>query len=321
MAVNLQAHGGDSKADSIFMNRGKIIGLNEASSTNNQLGRQVAFMFTEGEARRKQEGFDNTGTIEMRAPQSVGYLMADTASSYLYNKSTDSSGRNNITDNPGKHFLYNDGDMKFYGNNNIGVYTNNAALIMKEKYEKYYLDGSWRKDYSIYGDLHRSEIKFTEPLTILGDQSIGVDIERELNFAESKIKVDVGTEDPRQAVVNATGYNGLENSGNIIGGDSNYTDSSAGIYINMTSNLTYISEYIYDEINPANDVSITVEEIYNPRFTLSDYLLNIGSYSRGGAGLRVEGYGDVILGASADSTTNHEINLLAGGKNNAGIYI
>ena len=67
VGVNLQAHSGSQNANSIFMNRGNIIGLNETSSTNNLVGKQVAFIFTEGAVQSKQEGFDNTGTIEMRA--------------------------------------------------------------------------------------------------------------------------------------------------------------------------------------------------------------------------------------------------------------
>ena len=156
---------------------------------------------------------------------------------------------------------------------------------------------------------------------MLGDQSIGVDIERELNFADSKIKVNVGTEDTRQSVASATGVNGLENSGNIAGGNALYTDGSTGIYINMTGNIVEKTISIFDETNPANNVNTTETGIESPQFTLNDYLLNIGSYSRGGAGIRVEDFGDVILGASSDSTTTHEINLLADGKNNAGIYI
>ena len=321
VAVNIQAHGGWSDVNSIFTNKGKITGLNEASSTNNLIGKQVAFMFTEGTAQRKQEGFDNTGTIEMRAPQSVIYLMTNNASSYNYSEYSNSYGNNSTNDNPGKHFLMNSNDIKLYGNNNIGVYTNNAPLMNRNTQEQYYADGTWYKSFSINGGLQRSEIRFNNPLTILGDQSIGVDIERELNFANSKIKLDIGTEDPRQNVASAAGVGGLENSGNAAGGDSSYTDGSAGIYVNMTGNVINEYKYVYDQNNPANNISTSSNHIDNPQFTLSDYLLNIGSYSRGGAGLRVEEYGDVILGSSSDASTAHEINLLAGGKNNAGIYI
>jgi hypothetical protein len=87
------------------------------------------------------------------------------------------------------------------------------------------------------------------------------------------------------------------------------------------SNVIYYSKYVYDQNNPANNVNISGYMAENPQFTLSDYLLNVGEYSRGGVGLRVEDYGDVILGSSSDSTTNHEINLLAGSEGNAGIYL
>ena len=44
VAVNIQAHSGYQYANSIFTNRGTITGLNEASSTNNELGKQVVAM-------------------------------------------------------------------------------------------------------------------------------------------------------------------------------------------------------------------------------------------------------------------------------------
>jgi hypothetical protein len=321
VAVNIQAHGAYEEANSFFTNRGEIIGLNEASSTNNLIGKQVAFMFTEGGSVKKQEGFDNTGLIEMRAPESVLFLMTNNAYSNNYNESSDSQGNNYIDENPGKHVLMNNGDMKLYGNNNIGIYTHNAPIMHKSEYEYYYLDGTWNKSKSIYQGMQRTEIRLYEPITVLGDQSIGVDIEKELNFANSKIKVNVGTEDPRQAAASAAGVNGLENSGNIAGGNSLYTDSAAGIFVDMGSNVMYFSKNLNDDNNPANNISINGYMADNIQFTLADYLLNVGEYSRGGVGLRVERYGDVILGSSSDTTTNHEINLLAGSEGNAGIYL
>ena len=297
----------------IFMNRGDITGLNEASSTNNLIGEQAAFMFISAERQGLQDGIDNTGKVEMRAPESIGYLLADAFQddSYLYVDMQDSR----------KRFIYNEGEIKLYGNNNIGVDTHNAPLMSIFSEESRYSDGSSYEYSSFVHGLLKTEIKLFNPLTVLGDQSIGVDIERELNFADSKIKVNVGTEDPRQAVTSITGVNGLENSGNITGGNALYTDGSAGIYINMAGNIVDNNVHIYDEINPDNNADIYTSGTESLQFTLNDYLLNVGSYSRGGAGLRVEDAGDVILGASTDSTTTHEINLLAGGKNNVGIYI
>ena len=321
VAVNLQAHSGSQKANSVFINRGIITGLNESSKINNLIGKQVAFMFTEGAAITKQEGFDNTGKIEMRAPQSLAYLMTNTASTYSYTKTTTptSTTAGVVT---GKHFLMNNGDIKLYGNNNIGVYTKSAPNTTIINTENLYNDGSWSKTYVEKSDIRRSEIRFYNPLTVLGDESIGVDIERILNFTNSKIKIDVGTEDTKQAVISVTGVGGLENSGNVAGGDSRYTDSSAGIYVNMTGNIIKTSNITNDyTVSPTNTTSTSTSSINNSQFTLNDYLLNIGSYSRGGAGLRVEEYGDVVLGKSTDATTTHEINLLAGGENNTGIYI
>ena len=321
VAVNIQAHSGWQDANSIFMNRGEIIGLNEASSTNNLIGKHVAFMFTEGASTRKQEGFDNTGLIEMRAPESILFLMTNNAYSYSHSESNDNNGNHYTNENPGKHILMNNGDMKLYGNNNIGIYTHNAPMMRKNEFTQYYSNGGWYESKVEYESLKRTEIRLYNPIIVLGDQSIGVDIERELNFANSKIKVDIGTENPRQSAVSAAGVNGLENSGNIVGGSSVYTDSAAGIYANMKGNVIYYNKNKFDDNNPANNVSIDGYMLNNAQFTLSDYLLNVGEYSRGGVGLRVEDYADIILGSSSDSTTNHEINLLAGSEGNAGIYL
>ena len=241
VAVNLQAHSGNQSADSIFMNRGKIIGLNEASTNNNLVGNQVAFMFTEGVSSQKQEGFDNTGLIEMRAPGSVVYLMISSASS---------SGN-------GKHFLMNNGDIKLYGRQNVGVYTRAGTT-----------------------NLTRTEIKLYNPITVLGDESIGVDIERVLNFANSKVKVDVGTEDPKQTVISPSGVSGLENSGHIAntGYSNQYTDNAIGMYINLAST-----------------------------FTLNDYEIKLGQYSQKGIGVRIEN-GNLTLGSNMlDTTTKHSL--------------
>ena len=241
VAVNLQAHSGSQSADSIFMNRGKIIGLNEASTNNNLVGNQVAFMFTEGTSSQKQEGFDNTGLIEMRAPGNVIYLLTSSASS---------SGN-------GKHFLMNNGDIKLYGRQNVGVYTRSGTT-----------------------NLTRTEIKLYNPITVLGDESIGVDIERVLNFANSKVKVDVGTEDPKQTVTSASGVNGLENSGHIAntGYSDQYTDNGIGMYIKVAST-----------------------------FTLNDYEIKLGEYSQKGIGVRIEN-GNLTLGSNMlDTTTKHSI--------------
>ena len=64
-------------------------------------------MFTEGGSIRKQEGFDNTGLIEMRAPESVLFLMTNNAYSYNYSESNDNNGNHYINENPGKHILMN----------------------------------------------------------------------------------------------------------------------------------------------------------------------------------------------------------------------
>ena len=317
VAVNLQAHGAYEEANSYFTNRGTITGLNEASTVNNLLGKQVAFMFTEGDVYNKQEGFDNTGKIEMRAPESVIFLMTNNASSGYFSEDMNSEGEHNKYVGAGKHVMMNNGDMKLYGNSSVGFYTNNATYSHYNYSMDYHEDGSWNW-YESGNGLFRSELQLYKPITVLGDQSIGLDIERSINFENSKLKVDVGTEDPRQAVANSSGYNGLENSGNISGGNSSYTENSVGAYINMSfeKNNSTIS---VNDCRSGTCIS-TYENKAKP-IVLNDYYFNVGEYSRGGAAVRVEEHADVTLGSSADSAKSNIINLLAGGENNAGIYI
>ncbi|WP_253349424.1 autotransporter domain-containing protein [Sebaldella sp. S0638] len=317
VAVNLQAHGAYEPANSYFTNRGTIVGLNEASTVNNLLGKQVAFMFTEGDAYNKQEGFDNTGKVEMRAPESVIFLMTNNASSGYFMEELGSDGEHSEYKGDGKHVMMNNGDMKLYGNSSVGFYTNNAVYSYYSYGIDYNEDGSW-KWYESGNGLFNSELQLYKPITVLGDQSIGLDLERNINFENSKLKVDVGTEDPRQAVANSAGYNGLENSGNISGGDSSYTENSVGAYINLTHEKNN-STYSINDCRSGTCIYVT-ENKARP-VVMNDYYFNVGEYSRGGAAVRVEEHADVTLGSSQDSTKSNTINLLAGGENNAGIYI
>jgi hypothetical protein len=317
VAVNLQAHGAYQEANSFFTNRGTITGLNEASTVNNLLGKQVAFMFTEGDTYNKQEGFDNTGKIEMRAPESVIFLMTNNASSGYFTEQMDSEGNYENYSSIGKHVLMNNGDMKLYGNSSIGFYTNNAVQSSYSYSMDYAEDGSWTWYVSGNG-LFKSELKLYKPITVLGDQSIGLDIERSINFQNSVLKVDVGTEDPRQSAANSAGYNGLENSGNVLGGDSSYTENSVGAYINLIAEKAN-SVYSLNDCRSGTCISV-FEEKARP-VVLNDYLFNVGEYSKGGAALRVEEHADVTLASSGDASKSNTINLFAGGENNAGIYI
>ena len=246
LAMNIQAHGANSAgwtANITFENKGSITGLYE-SVNGISPQRHIAFMFTEGANLYRYQVVDNSGLVEMRAPESVAYS--------LYNVST---GLN------GKFILMNNNEVKLYGKNNVGIYTRGQ----------------------VGGSVANAQIKLFTPITVLGDESIGVDIERQLNFANSKIKVDVGTEDTRQATASATGVNGLENSGESgkTGYSNLFTDNGVGIYVNMTS-------------SPG-------------AFTLKDYEVNIGAFSQNSIGLRVEN-GNVTLGNNiADTTTKHSI--------------
>lgn len=267
LAMNIQAHGANTlnwTANNAFENKGSIVGLNEAVNGISPQ-RQIAFMFTEGLNSYRYQVVDNTGLVELRAPQSVVYS--------LYNAYT---GLN------GKFVMMNNNEIKLYGKNNVGIYTRGQTG----------------------GSVSNAQIKLFSPITVLGDESIGIDIERQLDFANSKIKVDIGTEDARQTTASAAGANGLENSGEAgkTGYNDLFTDNGVGIYVNMTSALG--------------------------AFTLKDYELNIGSFSQNSIGLRVEN-GNITLGSNTvDTTTKHSItsdggigNILIAGVNAASIII
>jgi hypothetical protein len=249
IGVNLQAHT-DGTDNSIFMNRGSITGLNHPAAINGKASQHVIFEFTQGSSNTQHIGFDNTGDIETRAAQSVGY-----------NFYTVSSGGN------GRHIVMNSGNFKMYGQENVGVYTK---------------DG---------GTLTNSKVVLNEPITLLGDSSIGIDIRKQMMFNQFKLKFDIGTEDPRQGALDGSGVNGLENSGNIAGNDINYTDNATGVYVSTPTT-----------------------------FALNDYNINLGSYAQNSIGFRVEN-GNVTLGDISLPSGSPIVNSIenTGGLGNIGI--
>ena len=246
LAMNIQSHAAEGAAwiaNIAFENKGSIIGLNEAVNTVSPQ-KHIAFMFTEGQNLYRYQVVDNTGLVELRAPESITYS--------LYNVST---GLN------GKYVMLNNNEIKLYGVSNVGIYTRGQTS----------------------GSVANTQIKLFSPITVLGDESIGIDIERQLDFANSKIKVNVGTEDPRQTVISATGVGGLENSGEAAktGYSNLFTDNGVGVYVNMAS-------------SPG-------------AFTLKDYEINIGGFSQNSIGLRVEN-GSITLGSNMlDTSTKHSL--------------
>ena len=114
MAVNLQAHGGSGQKNSIFLNKGNIIGLNEASA-NGYIGEQAAFMFTQGSPTQEHRGFDNIGKIEMRAPLSVIFHHND-------------GGANSSN---GLDIMINSGTAKLYGQKSAGYTSKGGAATSR----------------------------------------------------------------------------------------------------------------------------------------------------------------------------------------------
>ena len=249
VGVNLQAHSGDDQeANSFFINRGTILGLNEASTTG--VGRHVVFEFTEGNSSSKQEGFDNTGSIELRAPDSVGYNFYQVRSSGV-----------------GKHVIANSGDFKLYGSKNVGIYTSQGAA------------------------LDRSEVRLYNPLTLLGDSTIGLDLTRNMLFSRFMLKFNIGTENPKQDVMIGANY---ENSGNISGNSELLTENSIGLLSRSGVN-----------------------------YTLNDYQIKIGEYAKGSVGIVHNNSAMSTLTLDGTALTPSLINIKGSEKgiNNIGIYL
>lgn len=102
------------KKNSIFLNKGNIIGLNEASAAG-YIGEQAAFMFTQGSPTQEHRGFDNTGKIEMRAPLSVIFHHND-------------GGANSSN---GLDIMINSGTAKLYGQKSAGYTSKGGATTSR----------------------------------------------------------------------------------------------------------------------------------------------------------------------------------------------
>ena len=260
MAVNLQAHSGGSEKNSIFRNTGSITGLNEASA-NGYVGEQAAFMFTEGNASKEHRGFDNLGKIEMRAPKSVVFH---------HHSSTGSTGT-------GLDLMINSGTVKLYGQKNAG-YTGkiNVTPASNAAYPT------------------RAILKLDKPITLLGDQNIGAVIEKQMFFDKFVVKFDIGTEDPRQKEVSASGVGGLENSGNITITAGPGGVAPAGTTAAELAKLNKEAKFL------TNNTTGYYTTFAGP-YTLKDFQVNLGKFARDSVGLRVNG-SDLTIG---DSTATH----------------
>ncbi|MCP1225151.1 autotransporter domain-containing protein [Sebaldella sp. S0638] len=242
LAVNQQGHtySGD-KPVSVFSNKGEITGLNDLTTSGYTSMRQTVFAFLEsGNPPGREQIFDNTGTgkIELRAPESIVYNIGGN-----YDKVHAAT-------------FMNSGSIKMYGLKNVGVYT----------------AGAYSGYSSAAGLAKPGRIVFDTPIEILGDQSIGIDLERPINGAESKINLKIGGE-------------GNLYSGNAGAGyDPQLVEESTGLYYKLTAGGA------------------------NTLVTLDDYLINADSYSKRSYLVRVED-GTLTLG-DGNSTNNSGKNQL-----------
>jgi hypothetical protein len=242
LAVNQQGHtySGD-KPVSVFANKGEITGLNDVTTSNHTSMRQTVFAFLElGNAPGREQIFDNTasGKIELRAPESIVYNIGGN-----YDRLHAAS-------------FFNSGSIKMYGLKNVGVYT----------------AGAYSGYNSGVGLPNPGRIVFETPIEILGDQSIGIDLERPINGAESKINLKIGGE--------GNSYSG--NAGSTY--DPLLVEESTGLYYKLT-------------VGGANT-----------EVTLDDYLITADSFSKKSYLVRVED-GTLTLG-DGNNTNNAGKNQL-----------
>ena len=237
------------------------------ASANGYIGEQVAFMFTQGSPTQEHRGFDNLGKIEMRAPLSVVFHHND-------------GGANSGT---ALDIMINSGTAKLYGQKSAG-YTSKQATATS-----------------------RAILKLDNPITLLGDQNIGAVINKQMFFDKFVIKFDIGTEDPRQKEVSASGVGGLENSGNIT---LTMSDVPAGTTAAELAKLNQEAEFL------TNNTTGYYTTFAGP-YALKDFQVNLGKFARDSVGLRVNG-SDLTIG---DSTTPHNTTTIKNFIKHEGNYI
>jgi len=237
------------------------------ASAGGYIGQHVAFMFTEHVVSTTHRIFDNVGKIEMRAPMSVVFH---------HHNATGTTG--NAID-----MMMNSGTVKLYGQQNVGFVAKSGAT------------------------LDRAILKLDKPITLLGDRNIGAVVEKTMFFDRFVIKFDIGTEDPRQKEVSASGVGGLENSGNIT---LTAADVPAGTTSAELAKLNQEAEFL------TNNTTGYYTTFAGP-YALKDFQVNLGKFARDSVGLRVNG-SDLTIG---DSTTPHNTTTIKNFIKHEGNYI
>ena len=237
------------------------------ASAGGYIGQHVAFMFTEHVVSTTHRIFDNVGKIEMRAPMSVVFH------------------HHNATGTTGSaiDMMMNSGTVKLYGQQNVGFVAKSGAT------------------------LDRAILKLDKPITLLGDRNIGAVVEKTMFFDRFVVKFDIGTEDPRQKEVSASGVGGLENSGNIT---LTMSDVPPGTTAAELANLNQEAKFL------TNNTTGYYTTFAGP-YALKDFQVNLGKFARDSVGLRVNG-SDLTIG---DSTTPHNTTTIKNFIKHEGNYI
>ena len=224
------------------------------ASAGGHIGEHVAFMFTENVVSTTHRIFDNLGKIEMRAPMSV-----------VFHHHNYTGAQTNAID-----MMMNSGVIKLYGQKNVGYIAKSQAT------------------------LDRAILKLDKPITLLGDQNIGAVIDKQMFFDKFVVKFDIGTEDPRQKEVSASGVGGLENSGNITITAGPGGVAPAGTTAAELAKLNKEAKFL------TNNTTGYYTTFAGP-YTLKDFQVNLGKFARDSVGLRVNG-SNLTIG---DSTATH----------------
>ena len=195
LMVGLQEHADAHSA--VVENYGAMVGHWDGSSSlySNGQGKQVANAFIAGgggNAQRRFEFYNMSGG-------SIE-MRAPESVAYFYGTVASKAYHHNVINN---------GRIVMYGANNVGIQTNQASQ-----------------------DLSGSKIILNKPIEVNGDESIGIEIARNMDYGYGG--VTPGAYDPQTAVFKVSlGTESNKYSGDL--NDPNFVENSVGLYINITS--------------------------------------------------------------------------------------
>ena len=256
LMIALQEHTGSFSPT--VKNHGTMIGLYDTAYTDGG-SRHVAFTFT---APRNINGgrrfeFYNTsdGHIELQAKESIAFNYG---------------GSPALTTIP--HMtIYNDGDVVLYGNNSVGVKTGNMPM-----------------------ELPYSKIVLNTPIRINGDQSIGVELVKEMDDGFGN--VTPGVYDPTSAAIKVTiGDEINKYAGNSATFDPNFVENSIGLYINKNTLDYRLKDFDFKFGNFAS--KSTLINLSSGKLFLDNVVVNDMNITAG-----QNNFGIIVTGASSELT-------------------